>query len=147
MTVRDVGLALSMLSGAVLLHQAAGQAQAKHSARDGVYMAGQASGGEAAYKANCASCHGDTLEGRGQAPPLAGSEFATGWNELTMADLFDRVQMSMPADRPGTLSRDETARILAYMLKANNFPAGDKELPTDKETLKDIRIDAPTAAR
>jgi polar amino acid transport system substrate-binding protein len=136
-----------MVSGAVLLHQGLAQAQAKRSARDGVYMAGQATGGEAAYKTNCASCHGDTLEGRGQAPPLAGSEFATGWNELTMADLFERVQVSMPADRPGTLSKDETAGILAYLLKVNNFPAGDKELANDKEALKDIRIDAPAAAR
>ena len=46
----------------------------------------------------------------------------------------------MPPDRPGTLSRQRDADILAYIFAANQFPAGDRELSTQSETLKQIRF-------
>jgi hypothetical protein len=49
----------------------------------------------------------------------------------------------MPADHPGTLSRPENADILAYILQVNKLPAGTRDLPSDAETLKRIRFEAP----
>jgi quinoprotein glucose dehydrogenase len=118
-------------------------AQGKTSTRDGVYTSEQAKRGEAAYKKACASCHGDKLEGSGQMPGLAGDEFDMTWGGQSVDDLFERIQGSMPGDRPGTLARTENADIVSYILKANERPAGKSELPNDAAALKLIEIDAP----
>jgi S-disulfanyl-L-cysteine oxidoreductase SoxD len=113
------------------------------STRDGVYSEAQASRGEASYKAACASCHGATLAGSGAATPaLAGPDFTMKWTGQTMDDLFEKVQDSMPADRPGKLSRAENADIVAYILKFNKLPAGKADLPSDEAALKQIRFEA-----
>ena len=83
------------------------------------------------YAKECASCHGAQLDGSGQAPPLAGADFKGDWNGQTADDVFEKMQTSMPADRPGQLTREQNADILAFLLSANGFPAGPKELPTD----------------
>ena len=59
-----------------------------------------------------------------------------------MDALFDYVATAMPLDRPGSLSRAANADIIAFLLKANNFPAGAKELSASSEDLKAIRFDA-----
>ena len=105
-------------------------------ARSGAYTAEQATAGEAAYKADCASCHGADLEGTGrQTPPLVGEEFLAGWRELALADLFDKIQETMPADKPGKLGRERNAQILAFILKRNGYPAGAAALPSDRAGL------------
>ena len=114
------------------------------STRDGVYSERQAGRGQASYKAACASCHGDSLQGSGAAnPPLAGPDFIMNWKGQTVGDLFEKIQTTMPADRPGKLSRAETADIVAYILKVNRQPAGDRDLPSDAEALKQIQFEAP----
>jgi S-disulfanyl-L-cysteine oxidoreductase SoxD len=107
--------------------------------RGGAYTADQATAGEAAYKADCASCHGAELEGSGRnTPPLVGEEFLAGWRELPVGDLFDKIQEAMPADKPGTLPRDRNAQILAFMMKRNGYPAGATALPTSATALAKI---------
>ena len=108
-------------------------------ARSGAYTAEQATAGEAAYKTDCASCHGADLAGTGrQTPTLVGEEFLAGWRELAIADLFEKIQETMPADKPGKLSRERNAQILAFILKSNKFPAGAAALPTDKAALAKV---------
>ncbi|PYR94394.1 MAG: class I cytochrome c, partial [Acidobacteria bacterium] len=34
-------------------------------------------------------------------PALTGGAFMANWDGLTVGDLFDRIRISMPADRPG----------------------------------------------
>ena len=121
---------------------AMGTAQNQRSVWDGVFSADQAKRGQARYKELCASCHGDTLEGGESAPPLAGGEFLSNWNTLTVGDLFDRTRSTMPQSRPGSLSREANAEIMAYLLSANQFPAGKEALPQMSEVLKEIRIEA-----
>ncbi len=117
--------------------------QSHASTRDGVYTEAQAGRGAASYKKACASCHGEALQGRGPATPaLVGAEFTTGWAGETVDDLFERIQSSMPADRPGQLTRTENADILAYILKMNKLPAGSKELPGEADALKQIQLEA-----
>jgi mono/diheme cytochrome c family protein len=127
------------LGGALLFGQAAG------SVWDGVYTAEQAKRGEALYAKECASCHGGKLEGKGQAPGLAGGEFAGNWNGMTVGDLFEKVQSTMPADQPGRLSGEQNAAILAFVLSYNKYPAGGAELASDAERLRGIRIEAARA--
>src|SRR5271154_6412699 len=109
---------------------------------DGVYTAEQAKRGEALYANNCASCHGSALGGGESAPPLSGGEFFANWNGLTLGDLFDRIRVSMPADRPGKLSREQNADVLAFMLSVNQFPSGKTDLEHRTEVLKQIRFEA-----
>jgi len=109
---------------------------------DGVYTAEQARRGAALYSDQCANCHGLALTGGESAPPLTGGEFMSNWSSLTLGDLFDRIRTTMPADRPGTLTRAQTAAVVANILSAGGFPAGMNELPTQSEYLKQIRIEA-----
>jgi mono/diheme cytochrome c family protein len=114
-------------------------AQQARSARDGVYTAAQATRGQALYKAQCALCHGDTLGGD-IGPPLAGDLFLAIWGPLAAADLFDKIHNTMPADTPGTLSRPQTADLVAYLLQRNQFPAGGAELVSADTVLKQISL-------
>lgn len=109
---------------------------------DAAYTNTQADRGKELYNQNCASCHSDTLMGGEQAPPLAGGEFLSNWTELTVGDLFERIRTTMPIGRAGRLSRQINADIVAYMLKANRYPAGETELAKETEVLKQIRITA-----
>lgn len=116
-------------------------AQTSRSVWDGVYTTEQASRGAALYSTECSSCHGLTLNGGEMAPPLTGGEFLSNWSGLTVGDLFDRIRQTMPADRPGSLSRDKDADVLAHILSVNQFPAGTMELDRRVEFLKQIRIE------
>jgi S-disulfanyl-L-cysteine oxidoreductase SoxD len=116
--------------------------QTTRSVWDGVYTPQQATRGEAIYGMECASCHGLVLNGGESAPPLTGGEFLSDWNGLTVGDLFDRIRTSMPADRPGHLTRQQNADVLAHILRANQFPAGQTELDTRSEVLKQISLEA-----
>ena len=126
----------------VLFLAAAGYAQQSSSVWDGVYTQEQADRGKLLYAKECASCHGATLGGSGQVPPLTGADFKGDWNGQTADDLFEKMQTSMPADRPGQLSREQNADILAFLLSSNAFPAGTKELPTEASALQKIRFEA-----
>jgi mono/diheme cytochrome c family protein len=119
-----------------------GQQPASRSVWDGVYTEEQSQRGEALYRTACAKCHGDMLTGGEAAPPLTGGEFLANWNGLTVGDLFERIRVSMPADRPGALNSAQNADILAHMLRVNRFPAGKMELERQTETLKEIRFEA-----
>ena len=116
--------------------------QTTRSVWDGVYSSEQAKRGQARYNEQCASCHGQALEGGESAPPLAGGEFLSNWGGLSVGDLFDRTRSTMPQSKPGSLSREANAEILAYVFSANQFPAGKADMPQASEVLKEIKIDA-----
>jgi len=117
-------------------------AQTTRSVWDGVYTSEQAQRGAALYANNCASCHVSALGGGESAPPLTGGEFSSNWYGLTVGDLFERIRISMPADRPGKLTREQDADILAYMLSVSECPPGKVELERQTEALKQIRMEA-----
>ena len=131
---------VASLAGAVAITVLQGQAPA--SVRDGIYSVEQAHLGESLYRQQCASCHGEKLEGRGQAPPLTGDEFVMDWNGMTVGDLFEKMQTSMPADQPGHLSREQNAMLLAYILSSNKYPSGSADLPPNAGRLRLIRFEA-----
>jgi mono/diheme cytochrome c family protein len=109
---------------------------------DGVYTDEQAKRGEGLYQKKCASCHGDKLTGGESAPPLAGGQFLSNWNGLTLDVLFERIRLTMPSDNPAQVSRPAKADVLAYLLNMNKFPPGKTELHYKAELMKDILIEA-----
>ena len=109
---------------------------------DSVYTVTQASRGETAYVKSCARCHQASLGGADQSPPLAGSAFLGNWNGVPLSDLQDRIRTTMPSDSVGIYDRQLVSDVMAYILKANGFPAGASDLPKETERLKEIMVQA-----
>jgi mono/diheme cytochrome c family protein len=126
----------------VLGFSTAALAQGGSSVWEGVYTEAQAGQGAAGFAASCASCHGAALTGTGEAPALQGPQFVSDFSGLSMDRLLDRIRTTMPQDNPGSLPREQYAAILAFLLKANGFPAGAKALDQRSEYLTGIRFDA-----
>ena len=105
---------------------------------DGIYTEQQARRGELAYLQHCASCHGQKLDGTDNGPSLAGGDFLADWDLTAVGDIVDEMQISMPRNRPGLLSEETNAAILAYILKVNNFPSGNKELPSGADPVRGV---------
>ena len=109
---------------------------------DGVYTEEQAKRGSPLYSEHCASCHGPELMGGEMAPPLATGDFLSGWDGLTVGDLFERIRISLPQNAPGSLSGQQNADILAFVFSANKFPAGQTDLSNQAMILKTIKFEA-----
>ncbi|HEY6307161.1 MAG TPA: c-type cytochrome [Candidatus Angelobacter sp.] len=109
---------------------------------DGVYTEEQAKRGDPLYHSKCASCHGDKMTGGESAPPLAGGQFLSNWNGLTLDVLFERIRVTMPSDNPSRVGRPPKADILAYILSMNRFPPGETDLQYKTELLKGITFEA-----
>jgi mono/diheme cytochrome c family protein len=106
---------------------------------DAVFTEEQAKRGEPLYTQHCSSCHGPDLGGGEMAPGLVGGDFSSNWNDLTIGQLFDRMRTSMPQNNPGSLSRQQNADILAFVLHRGSAPGGTTELPTQSEVLNTIK--------
>ena len=138
---------MTLLRSAAVIVMAAAGLQAgqapPRSAKEGVYTTEQANRGKPVYDGKCASCHGSMATVTpDMAPLLNDSGFQNLWRDRSLAQLFSRIRETMPQDKPNTLSPQETADIVAYILNANQLPGGDMPLPTDLEILKEIRLDA-----
>src|SRR5262245_19712992 len=103
----------------------------------GVYTEEQARRGQAIYKDSCSSCHGEMLEGR-LGPPLTGDNFVADWGKDPLSELAGKIRNTMPQGKPGSISSQQVADIVAYLLQAGKFPAGRAELPADETALKRI---------
>jgi cytochrome c len=118
-----------------------GQETPKVTVWDKVYTEEQAKRGEAVYAKMCAACHGEALIG-GNAPPLKGDEFAFIWGDKSLGELFERMKTLMPPESPDSLPKETYRDITAFVMKANNYPASDRELPADLDALNRIFITA-----
>jgi mono/diheme cytochrome c family protein len=133
--VAAIGMAALGVFGAMGSRSALSAQEAPKTQWDGVYTLEQAQRGEPLYAEKCSSCHGPDLNGGEMAPGLIGGEFSANWNELSLGDLFERMRISMPQNNPGSLSRQQNADVLAFILHRANYPAGTTELPTQTEML------------
>jgi mono/diheme cytochrome c family protein len=106
---------------------------ADSSVLDGVFTSGQASRGGQQFLQACTSCH--------SAGEHTGRRFEAKWQGTTIGDLFDFVSTTMPEGNPGSLKPEEYASILAFFLSESGYKEGEKELPSDLESLKKIRIE------
>jgi mono/diheme cytochrome c family protein len=136
-------VAVLIISGFVASIAVTVAAQATRSVNEGVYTADQAKRGEAIYKETCSACHGDNLEGSGPMPPLAGKDFLANWTGKTLGDLYEKTSTTMPATAPGSLTPEQAADIVSYLLSKDNYPAGSAALEGKMEPLLKIKLDAP----
>jgi mono/diheme cytochrome c family protein len=109
-------------------------AQATRTVGDGVYSDVQAARGATLYGQQCASCHGNKLEGV-QGPPLSGDFFISRWQDQPLSSLANKIRNTMPAGSAGGLSSQQSSDLVAHILKIGNFPPGAGELPSDEAAL------------
>ena len=114
---------------------------ASRSVWQGVYSREQAGRGQQAYNTQCARCHGEALLGGENSPPLVDRDFLERWNGKSVGNLVDFTRKTMPSDGPGKLSRRQCTDMIAYLLSANGFPAGELDLESDAAVLNDILIE------
>jgi mono/diheme cytochrome c family protein len=125
-----------------LLAAFGGQAMADDSANEGrVYSEAQAARGEELYQQHCSVCHGARLLGN-PAAPLTGEAFRARWEDgkHTLDDLYYIIRSLMPNSAPGSLSKAQYADIVAYILKINNYPAGEAELVPKAAVMKTVTL-------
>ena len=134
--MKSVGVAALLCLAVVSL-----RAQQARTAKDGLFTDAQAARGKAIFNMRCALCHGERLEGAA-GPPLAGQEFLGPRDSQPLADVFEKINATMPADAPGTLEPQQVADLVAFILQANQFPAGRTELTSTAALLKQITITA-----
>jgi mono/diheme cytochrome c family protein len=136
-------LTVAGLAGlAMILSVASASAKPAHKASPpstarGVYTEAQAAEGATLYQGACSLCHGANLMGTFEVPTLVG-RFVHNWSNGSVGALFDYVGRAMPQMAPGSLSSEDNAKIVAYLLKANGMPAGDKPLASDQAALDKI---------
>jgi cytochrome c len=120
-----------------------GQEAARRSIWDGVYTDLQANRGEREYGRTCEHCHGASLEGDAarEIPPLASDSFMRGWDGKSLRQLFELMSRSMPADNRGSLSARTYTDLIAYLLRANEVPAGTSALPDMPAALEPIVVE------
>lgn len=128
----------ALLTGVLVAWVAAlAQAQVSRTVRDGVFTDAQAARGEGLYQKQCASCHGKGLEGA-QAPPLIADVFISHWHRQPVSELAKKIRNTMPADAPGVLTPQQSADLVAHILKSGGFPAAGTELASDEAALSRI---------
>jgi S-disulfanyl-L-cysteine oxidoreductase SoxD len=137
-------LLLSLAAGGIAMAQTApSAAPAAKTAADGIYTDAQASRGNDLYQNNCASCHGGSLQGEEENPPLSGNHFFTRFGGMPVSALFGFINTQMPLGQPGALGAQGNADVTAYILQTNKFPAGQSELPADMPSLRTMTINKP----
>lgn len=143
MTRYGVTTGAGLLVGALVLgvgSAATSFAQNGTSTMDGVFTDAQATRGAALSTAQCAVCHGDTLQGTDIGPGLAGKDFKLTWSGRSLFELFDKIKSTMPANAPGDLTPAQTTDLVAHILKLNEFPTGSADLGNDKAALEAIKL-------
>jgi mono/diheme cytochrome c family protein len=118
---------LRLASALCFFLAAAVSAGQPRSLTSGVYSAAQAERGADVYKAQCASCHGAAMDGS-IGPPLTGDSFLANWSARPLTELADKIQKTMPFEKPGSLSKPQSADLTAYILQTSKFPSGQSEL-------------------
>ena len=118
----------------------------KATVKDGVYSKAQAESGKALYTKVCAKCHLFKTEPNEEAPALGGENFFKTWDGRSVYELATQIKTAMPPDGSVTLTDDDTANAVAFILQTNGFPdGGDKALKTDA-TARNINIVKPAAS-
>lgn len=105
------------------------------------FTADQVTSGSDIYSERCVQCHGDKLDnGEFGGAALNGSYFKKHWGGGAVAALVAYMKAKMPPDRPGGLTDQNYADLTAFLLDANDYPKGDKELPSDTAAQQKLSL-------
>jgi S-disulfanyl-L-cysteine oxidoreductase SoxD len=136
--IRNPCVAVPLLFGLVAGSLQAQQGGDTVSVLAGVYSQSQAERGGQAFEQECSFCHAPA--------EFSGRIFQLTWQGRSVGALFNELRTTMPLDNPGSLTPDQYAAVVAYLLGLNRYPAGEKPLPADPDALNRIRIEPPPPA-
>jgi mono/diheme cytochrome c family protein len=114
---------------------AATPAAAPAASGSGVFTLAQAARGRDVYAGTCKSCHTPADQ--------AGSSFNQLWRGRPLSQLYTYVATKMPQNDPGSLSPNDAADVVSYLLFINKLPVGATELPPDADSLAHIIVGKP----
>lgn len=131
------GFVVAVISASVV------RAQSAKTVWDGVYTQAQVKRGTGLFAQECATCHGPDLKGREDlkpdpAPALTAGDLALSFNDLPLGALADRIRTSMPKGKGNSLSPEQVADLVAFILSKNAMPAGKVDLPSTADGLAAI---------
>ncbi|MBJ18338.1 MAG: hypothetical protein CL933_02835 [Deltaproteobacteria bacterium] len=123
----------------------------------GFYSAAQAARGKAYFAGSCETCHrAEPSHGaRGEGPESASASGIRMGSQLiamplmgqglmkyrhNVGDLYLKTRTTMPIEYPGALSEQSYLDIIAYLLQAKGYPAGDRELLGDLEAMSAMTL-------
>ncbi|HEY1780278.1 MAG TPA: cytochrome c [Roseiarcus sp.] len=119
-------------AGASAPQPAAPAAASPGGALPALYTKAQAAKGAQIYAQNCVACHGENLQGTA-APSVAGTDFleTAQRNKWTLSIVRYIVFKLMPRNAPSSLSAEESAAVMAYLLASDCFPDGTTPFPAE----------------
>jgi mono/diheme cytochrome c family protein len=83
----------------------------------------EAGQGRIVFEQHCAACHGEDLRGK-IGPALIGPSFGAVRDHTTVSIMFNVIAFEMPAADPASLTKQNYADVMAYILQRNGYPAG-----------------------
>ncbi len=105
----------------------------------GRYTAEQAGTGAVVFTRVCIECH--------ETKDMSSADFRAKWSGRPAFDLFELIRSTMPDGNPGSLSRQEYAASVAYIMKLNGLVPGVTSLPSDSVALAAITLLLPSTPR
>jgi hypothetical protein len=126
----SVALVVTVVASTTAVTGVAAQEPTTRSVTDRVYSIEQADRGRTLFRDVCIVCHPDPL-------------WRASWEGRNLGELFTKIVRFMPDDAPGSLSPEEAAAAVAYILQSNGFDAGPTALPADDTVLRRVRIEPP----
>ena len=135
-------MGVRIISAAIALCAAIGvSASTQKTTKDKVFTKEQATRGADLYAKSCDRCHdpAKVAPGKKPAPPTIGAKFIETWQDKTLGELYGTIFNTMPGDGVVILTADQTLDLVAYILQANGFPAGETALKND-DAMKAVVI-------
>jgi len=107
---------------------------------DGAYTEAQAERARQTFETRCTQCHTlGTEPSPGNGGPLVGDKFWKAFTQRSVGDMLRFVKKNMPnGAQAGSLPPETYNDLVALILKANGFPAGQAEVTP--EAVENIQI-------
>jgi polar amino acid transport system substrate-binding protein len=100
----------------------------------------QADAGRSFYRDTCQICHGSSLANGQFGTPLKGSLFHEKWKGKSVGELEQFMFEKMPPDKVMSLTPEQIANALAYILFRNDLMPGSAPLSGDYKTQLELLL-------
>ncbi len=100
----------------------------------------QADTGRTFYRDTCQVCHGSTLANGQFGTPLKGSFFQQKWAGKSVGELLQFMYEKMPPDKLMSLTPEQRAQALAYILSRNDLMPGDSPMSGEYESQMELLL-------